>query len=1004
MSDDEYPPPEVSGISPKYGPSSGGTKLTIRGEGLGLDEEDIIGLTVAGINCLEHFVWVSPQKIIVTTPPGNSKGPVIVTTETGGVGKCNVSFQYEEVEETGPNDMYKEVDLFTEVPVWVEEVDMGMDDDAIDGEIKVVTGYNPNEDPLKLKSIAVQSKKNQARKNAALLAVMYPNGSRKTAQRNFVPAWYLGEIHYATSFDDLKKGIGNLKATIESRKDSLKLLMKENFDKFVACQDSIDSLHEKYCEHKRISGGILTNKLHEKVNDSTKQADILFSPLVNRKVECDSIRTSLNAISRFKFLFNLPLNIRKNIDNGEYDVAIDDYKKAVSLFADAESDVFKAILSEVEEILKKLKDILERTSCNIHTKDIKEVEQCIGYLIELDVNEDACGPVWMSVESWYKQIRQQMLLLRSEYKIPVSDEVLPSYTDSLGEGGRKVVKRTSLGLEQLNQELKATFGDFESNKMKEMGLLTTSTQQLYIAGRNKSIIKFSEVLTKNVELYFATFWELGSLYLNGHFLKESWQMKNVDKDSFMKMFRNLFSTYATLVRNAILPTTGEGKHIFTMAELSKDPDLVIKSAQNLVYFSSSMSEHGSTKEDGSVLSIRQNSKEAISSNSNMLPAAVDIVALFLSTCTKRGMPDESIQTVEQLIVDLRTYCVSLISLYGLEEIKSLRGKETWSKNDEVKSTITSIPLIFECIVTEALLSLQSIVKPGSLSTKHTDDLLITLQDAFLMMLSEYIEALRDLATLEDFSLVRVQSFTVANQLASQAKYGSLTASQSSLADSDDTVGDVPDGQKLLLIMSNCIYSREIIFEKLHSKFKANYGDSIENDYEQLWNALYEVENETFEKYANTIFDSLKKMLETGILGVNSHASKVASPIGCRLFVIEILFAMVKCYRELCYFANSSKTLLLSSLGEKICLKIRSCIEGISKLGSNQGMQLEIDIRCIVIIFEMFFSQETRKEYEENILPLLEKHRGKRYDSNLVKTIIDEFKEDKYFELSCFTER
>src|SRR5690606_23548350 len=88
--------PEVTGLSPKYGPCSGDTKLTIRGEGLGTSAEDVVALTVCGVDCLAGLEWVSSRKLLCRTAPSQRAiaGSILVTTASGGVGTCTVVFTY----------------------------------------------------------------------------------------------------------------------------------------------------------------------------------------------------------------------------------------------------------------------------------------------------------------------------------------------------------------------------------------------------------------------------------------------------------------------------------------------------------------------------------------------------------------------------------------------------------------------------------------------------------------------------------------------------------------------------------------------------------------------------------------------------------------------------------------------------------------------------------------------------------------------------------------------
>ena len=92
------PQPLVTGISPREG--CPGIKITIRGENLGIDEKDFIGLKICGDDCRASAIWMSPSKITAYAGHGQGKGDVIVTTKSGGVGTCSVGF-YGRVEQAG---------------------------------------------------------------------------------------------------------------------------------------------------------------------------------------------------------------------------------------------------------------------------------------------------------------------------------------------------------------------------------------------------------------------------------------------------------------------------------------------------------------------------------------------------------------------------------------------------------------------------------------------------------------------------------------------------------------------------------------------------------------------------------------------------------------------------------------------------------------------------------------------------------------------------------------
>ncbi len=53
-------PPEVTGISPKEGPVSGGQRVVLRGSNLGECKEGVVRVVVADVDCTETLEYFSP--------------------------------------------------------------------------------------------------------------------------------------------------------------------------------------------------------------------------------------------------------------------------------------------------------------------------------------------------------------------------------------------------------------------------------------------------------------------------------------------------------------------------------------------------------------------------------------------------------------------------------------------------------------------------------------------------------------------------------------------------------------------------------------------------------------------------------------------------------------------------------------------------------------------------------------------------------------------------------
>ena len=91
--------PKVTGLSPREGQP--GTRVTLRGERLGRSQQDIVSVTICGMDCTLFTEWKSSSKIVTRSPDAKGKGDVVVVTKSGGKGSSTVFFTAKE-NEVGP--------------------------------------------------------------------------------------------------------------------------------------------------------------------------------------------------------------------------------------------------------------------------------------------------------------------------------------------------------------------------------------------------------------------------------------------------------------------------------------------------------------------------------------------------------------------------------------------------------------------------------------------------------------------------------------------------------------------------------------------------------------------------------------------------------------------------------------------------------------------------------------------------------------------------------------
>ncbi|XP_050795878.1 exocyst complex component 2 isoform X2 [Gopherus flavomarginatus] len=476
-------PPLVTGISPNEGISW--TKVTIRGENLGTGPTDLIGLTICGHNCLLTAEWMSASKIVCRVGQAkNDKGDIIVTTKSGGRGTSTVSFKLLKPEKIG---------ILDQSAVWVDEMNY----------YDTRTDRNKGIPPLSLRPanpLGIEIDKGRFPQKD--LEALFPGMSADFTSENFSAAWYLIENHSTTSFDQLKMAVMNLKKQANKKNEGSLAYVKGGLSTFFEAQDALSAIHQKLeADGTEKVEGSMTQKLENVLNRASNTADTLFQEVLGRKDKADSTRNALNVLQRFKFLFNLPLNIERNIQKGDYDVVINDYEKAKSLFGKTEVQVFKKYYAEVETRIEALRELLLNklleTPSTLHDQ-----KRYIRYLSDLHASGD---PAWQCIGAQHKWILQLMHNCKESY---VKDQ--------------------------------------KAWRCK-------APQQ----------VAFVEKLTKLVVIQLPNFWKLWISYVNGSLFSEtaekSGQMERSKKNArqrqndFKKMIQEVMQSLAKLIRGALLP-------------------------------------------------------------------------------------------------------------------------------------------------------------------------------------------------------------------------------------------------------------------------------------------------------------------------------------------------------------------------------------------------------------------------------------------------------------------
>nr|XP_040039883.1 LOW QUALITY PROTEIN: exocyst complex component 2 [Gasterosteus aculeatus aculeatus] len=671
-------PPLVTGISPKEG--AAWTKVTIRGENLGTGPADLVGLSICGHNCLLTAEWMSASKIVCRVGPAkDDKGEIIVNTKSGGLGTSTVSFKLIRPERIG---------ILDQSAVWVDEMNY----------YDMRTDRNKGISPLSLRPsnpLGIDIDKGKLPQKD--IELTFPGMSGDFTSENFSATWYLIENHMGSSFEQLKMAANNLKKQATKKNEGSLAYVKGGLSTFFEAQDALAAIHQRleFDGTERVEGS-MTQRLENILNRASDTADTLFQEVLGRKDKADSTRNALNVLQRFKFLFNLPLNIERNIQKGDYDVVINDYEKAKSLFGNTEVPVFKKVYAEVEMRIGALRSLLLekllQTPSTLHDQ-----KRYIRYLSDLHAPGD---PAWQCIYAQHKWILQLMQSCRDEF-----------------------ISGQRVGVGALDQERDArgsALGRLGHSASLKRGGSQRTTRPSTWRFETPQQVQFVEKLSDVVIGQLPNFWKLWISYVNGSLFSEtgekSGQVEKSKKNArqrqndFKKMIEEMINRLVKLVRGALLPTT------LPQGELSS---------------------YGGW----------ENKTELTGA---WLTQIIHIVRACHEALSTLEIPNDLLQVIQDLLLELRVHCLMVTLLHTTDDVKGLAEKENWVVDNE---GITSLPSQFEQCMIQMLQSLKEPleIKPGEINVLQLDQVQDQATELSVNIMKVFIYCLEQLSSKSEIS-------------------------------------------------------------------------------------------------------------------------------------------------------------------------------------------------------------------------------------------------------------
>ncbi|KAG7316538.1 hypothetical protein KOW79_020079 [Hemibagrus wyckioides] len=905
-------PPLVTGISPNEG--TPWTKVTIRGENLGTGANDLVGLSICGHNCLLTAEWMSASKIVCRVGPAkDDKGEIIVTTRSGGLGTSTVSFKVLKADK---------IDILEQSAVWVDEVNY----------YDLRLNRNKGISPLSLRQadpLGIETDKGKVPLKD--LESLFPGMSGDFTSENFSATWYLIENHSSTSFEQLRLAVGNLKKQASKKNEGSLACVKGGLSTFFEAQDALSAIHQKLeSDGTEKVEGSMTQRLENVLNRASNTADTLFQEVLGRKDKADSTRNALNVLQRFKFLFNLPLNIERNIQKGDYDVVINDYEKAKSLFGNTEVPVFKKVYTEVETRISALRNLLLEKLLEMPST-LHDQKRYIRYLSDLHAPGD---PAWQCIVAQHKWILQLMQNCKEDF---IKEQ-------RVGGGGLELNgEPRSSALNRISHTASLKRGSSFQTPRDDSWHFKSPQQ-----------VRFVEKLSDVVISQLPNFWKLWISYVNGSLFSEtgekSGQVEKLKKNArqrqndFKGMIEEVTRRLVQLVRGALLP--------------------------------SSLSESELRVYGG------WNTKAPLTGA--WLTQIIHTVRLSHEALSALEIPNDLLQVIQDLLLDLRMHCLLITLQQTAEDVKRLPEKEDWIVDNE---GITSLPAQFEQCIVQMLQSLKEPMecKPGEVNVFQLELAQNKACELCVGIMKVFINCLEQLSTKTDGD---IDTSHLSVEMASPDFFGSV----------HENFGPSSE-QRLLIILSNCQYLERHTFLNLAEHLEKHGFTTADKIIIVSIEAVRQLDERLLESYIEKKSDPIVGSLEPGIYAGYFDWKDCAPPTGVRSYLKEALVSIISVHAEVFTISKDLVSRVLSKIVESVAEEMSRLMQCVSSFSKNGALQARLEICALKDAVVCYLTPESQASFKQAVEALPQLQSGA--DKKLLEELLNKFKSSMHFQLTCF---